>query len=55
MDDQMVTEDKLVSNLKIDQVRKSDSGVIECTVTNPYGKESLHTRLIVQGENICDT
>ncbi|XP_028969097.1 Down syndrome cell adhesion molecule-like protein Dscam2 [Galendromus occidentalis] len=48
MDDQMVTEDKLVSNLKIDQVRKSDSGVIECTVTNPYGKESLHTRLIVQ-------
>ncbi|XP_022701070.1 Down syndrome cell adhesion molecule-like protein Dscam2 [Varroa jacobsoni] len=48
MDDQMMATDKLVSTLQIDQVRSSDSGVIECTVTNPYGRESIHTRLVVQ-------
>lgn len=45
----MMATDKLVSTLQIDQVRSSDSGVIECTVTNPYGRESIHTRLVVQG------
>ncbi|OQR76684.1 cell adhesion molecule-like, partial [Tropilaelaps mercedesae] len=48
MDDQMMAENQLISTLCIDKTRSSDSGVIECTVTNPYGRESTHTRLIIQ-------
>lgn len=49
MDDQMLAENKLVSSLSIEQARSTDSGIVECTVTNPYGRESVHTRLVIQG------
>lgn len=43
-----MSERKIISSLKIDSVKRKDSSLFTCSVSNAFGEDEMNIRLIVQ-------